>query len=112
MAKIKEFASQAAPEDIIGYSFYCVGCKFTHPVHTKVGSHNGSQWGWNGSMDKPTFTPSVLVQYPWGEERKPMVCHSFVTDGMIEFLADCTHEFAGKTVELPEFKWDDYDDEY
>ena len=28
------------------------------------------------------------------------VCHSFVTDGKIQFLGDCTHELAGQTVEL------------
>jgi hypothetical protein len=32
------------------------------------------------------------------------VCHSFVTDGRIQFLTDCTHAFAGRTVDLPE--WD------
>lgn len=28
------------------------------------------------------------------------ICHSFVRNGKIEFLSDCTHELAGKTVEL------------
>lgn len=28
-------------------------------------------------------------------------CHSFVRDGQIEFLSDCTHALAGKTVSLP-----------
>lgn len=28
------------------------------------------------------------------------VCHSFVRDGRIEFLGDCTHELAGKSVAL------------
>jgi hypothetical protein len=29
-------------------------------------------------------------------------CHLFITDGKIEYLADCTHELAGKTVEMEE----------
>jgi hypothetical protein len=29
-------------------------------------------------------------------------CHSFVTNGKIQFLADCTHKLAGQTVELPD----------
>jgi hypothetical protein len=29
-------------------------------------------------------------------------CHSFVRAGMIEFLSDCTHELAGKTVPIPD----------
>jgi hypothetical protein len=32
-------------------------------------------------------------------------CHSFVTDGKIQFLPDCYHSLKGQTVELPE--WDD-----
>lgn len=28
------------------------------------------------------------------------VCHSFVFDGEIRFLGDCTHALAGKTVPL------------
>lgn len=31
------------------------------------------------------------------------VCHSFVTDGNIQFLDDCTHELKGKTVPLEDF---------
>lgn len=33
-------------------------------------------------------------------EPKPKVCHSFVRNGKIEYLNDCTHELAGQTVEL------------
>ena len=32
----------------------------------------------------------------------PSVCHSFVTDGRIQFLADSNHALAGQTVDLPE----------
>jgi hypothetical protein len=32
------------------------------------------------------------------------LCHSFVRDGRIEFLSDCTHSLAGQTVELPEIE--------
>jgi hypothetical protein len=30
----------------------------------------------------------------------PTVCHSFVKNGYIQYLSDCTHEFAGLTIEL------------
>jgi hypothetical protein len=36
-------------------------------------------------------------------EFKCSVCHSFVTDGRIQFLGDCTHALAGQTVDLPEW---------
>lgn len=96
--------------------FYCPGCKSHHGPRVE-GSSPGPLWGWNGSLDLPTFTPSILVRGTVpvtddevsrimnGEkvEPKPFVCHSFVTDGMIQYLADSTHEFAGKTIEIPDF---------
>lgn len=86
--------------------FWCPGCKEMHVVN--------SGWQSNGDYDRPTFSPSVIVRYrhPKGhtnENPAPLgyggpyveeVCHSFVRDGRIEFLGDCTHELAGKTVPL------------
>ena len=31
-------------------------------------------------------------------------CHSFVTDGRIQYLDDCTHELRGQTIDLPDIK--------
>jgi hypothetical protein len=50
-------------------------------------------------MEAPTFEPSILVE---GARSR---CHSFVREGRIKFLSDCTHELAGQTVDLPEFGW-------
>lgn len=30
-------------------------------------------------------------------------CHSFVVDGQMQFLGDCTHALAGQTVPIPEW---------
>lgn len=84
--------------------FTCPGCDDFHTV--TVEAPNG--WDWNGDLERPTFAPSVLVRYGIvaGEDRR---CHSFVRDGRVEFLSDCTHEFAGQTVDLPPwggFPWD------
>lgn len=78
--------------------FWCPGCEQAHAVHVG-GDHPGPKWGWNGSLDAPTFTPSILVKRHAGYES---VCHSFVTNGRIQFLADSTHPLAGQTVDLPE----------
>jgi len=61
-------------------------------------------WGWNGSMDSPTFTPSIFVNRGEVNPTAP-ACHSFVTDGKIQFLGDCSHSMAGTTVEIPD--WDE-----
>jgi len=55
-------------------------------------------WNWNGSVDAPTVLPSVLSR--GGREGRETVCHSFITDGRVQFLTDCTHEFAGQTMDL------------
>lgn len=95
--------------------FWCPGCETYHGVWTnKPNELTGAKWNWNGSLITPTFTPSILVrgtQKITDEEAdrimageklpvKETVCHSFVTDGKIKFLNDCTHKLAGKTVEL------------
>lgn len=69
--------------------FVCPGCGENHAVN--------DSWSFNGDRIKPTFNPSLLVAMPG----LPSRCHSFVKDGQIQFLSDCTHALAGKTVDLP-----------
>lgn len=77
---------------------------------------DSTKWGFNGNAEKPTITPSVLTwgdpnpnadpeHDPTGKYRNGWRCHSFVTDGRIQFLTDCTHALAGQTVDLPD--WSD-----
>ena len=40
-------------------------------------------------------------------EPRPYVCHSFVREGKIEFLGDCTHALKGQTVDLNDVVEDD-----
>ena len=91
-------------------AFECPGCKHDHVIPTK----GANAWGFNGNADSPTFTPSLLVRgthYLTDEDHKrimagekfepiPLVCHSFITDGKIQFLGDCTHELKNQTVDL------------
>lgn len=100
-----------------GYAYRCP-CGDTH--------HLTKGWQWNGDREKPTFTPSVMVttghfiqngrtdngcwctyakEHP--EENLAFGCyrcHSYVRDGMVQFLADCTHPLAGQTVALPDWR--------
>ena len=76
--------------------FKCPGCGFLHAIHVKGPAR--PTWTWNGSLDAPTFQPSVAVH--WTEHGIAKVCHSFVTDGRIQFLGDCTHALAGQTVPI------------
>lgn len=99
-----------------GLLFWCPGCNHAHRIQHGDGPR--PRWGWNGNAEKPTFTPSVLVR--WNEPSDnpaefddtskdiQKVCHSFVRDGMIEFLGDCTHALAGQTVPLAQFPHSDW----
>lgn len=91
-------------------AFYCPGCEAAHVIPV-AGPH---AWGWNSNEDKPTFNPSILVHdHRWTDDNGKVRghrCHSFVRDGRIMFLLDCTHTMAGRTVELSEWEghevWD------
>jgi hypothetical protein len=77
--------------------FFCPACGVAHWIPT-AGSRG---WTWNGSKERPTFAPSLLV-LPRGRREAPDTprCHMFVRDGEIEYLSDSTHQFAGKTVPM------------
>ena len=82
--------------------FWCPGCKSAHSLRVNaVAPYTG--WDWNGSLESPTFSPSLLVTVKFGEEGKlDHVCHSFIKEGKMQFLGDCTHDLKNKTVPLPE----------
>ena len=96
-------------------AFWCPGCDEAHTVRPRPAA--SPSWEFNGDGDRPTFAPSILVtgtqrltddehaRVMRGEhvEPRPLVCHSFVRDGNIEFLGDCTHALAGQTVPLPDW---------
>lgn len=69
--------------------FHCPGCGYGHAFEVP-------RWTWNGSMDSPTFSPSLLIEAGTPGNR----CHLFVKEGCIEFLSDCHHKLAGQTVEM------------
>lgn len=85
-----------APEDATHLHFMTPG-PFTSrilPVHIHGIRAVTCNWTWNGDVDKPTLRPSVLT---WDNDRR---CHTWITDGQAIFLSDCTHEFAGQTLDL------------
>jgi Family of unknown function (DUF6527) len=89
----------------------CPGCGHYHYFNPPdQPTRGGAKWEWNGNRDRPTFAPSMLetVNPPghpaYVPEFPTSVCHSWVRDGRIEFLADCTHAHAGKTMDLPDWE--------
>lgn len=74
-----------------GWLVECPGCGYGHLFDDR--------WTFNGNQERPTFSPSMLVNAGMPGATR---CHSFVRDGRFEFLSDCDHELAGKTVEIAE----------
>lgn len=74
------------------WMFWCPGCEANHAFIV-------GRWTFNGDMNKPTFSPSLL----YGKDGRHQRCHIFVTDGKIQYLSDCDHELAGQIINLPEY---------
>ena len=83
-------------------AFRCPGCDSDHVI---VFSGDRKVHEWNGDATKPTLRPSVVLNWTGkiAEGSPARVCHSFVTDGQIQFLADCTHALVGQTVPIPDW---------
>lgn len=69
---------------------WCPGCDEAHAVPVT----GPNAWRFDGNVESPTLSPSLLCK---GVRR----CHSFVREGSWQFLTDCEHGLAGKTVPLP-----------
>jgi len=99
-------------------AFYCKGCGQYHGLN--IDKDYPVNWDFNGDYDKPTFSPSIMARtghyipehkgscwcnyYEEHPEETPAfkcsICHSYVRDGKIEYLSDCTHDLAGQTIDL------------
>lgn len=90
--------------------FVCPGCKaggpegydglHMLPVNAPKGLEKPS-WEFNGNLEAPTLSPSILSKNGYVER-----CHSFLRDGVFEFLTDSTHPLSGQKVPIPDLpKW-------
>jgi hypothetical protein len=95
----------------LGFSIHCLGCDHRHVLFTRPwkkdltkASLDGPVWSFNGNVDRPTFSPSLVVhEAKWDDGTiAHHRCHSFIRDGQIQYLSDCGHSMAGRTLDLPE----------
>ncbi len=85
-------------------TYWAVKC----PVNGRINVPRDGRWTFDGNYERPTFSPSI--NETWGKpgqtmeefnaDPNPNRNHVFIRDGHIEFLSDCTHSFAGSTVEI------------
>ena len=106
--KILRETSFGMYHDKKGFNFWCPACDMPHGIPVE----GPNSWRWNGNLNQPSFTPSIKVTMgPRVDpdtglalpESKRRICHSFVTDGKIEYCSDCTHQRAGQTVSMIEW---------
>ena len=73
------------------YLFECPACECCHYIN--------DTWNMTGPEDKITVRPSIFVNR--GRiNPESHACHLYIADGKIQYLDDCSHEYAGKTVEM------------
>lgn len=91
--------------------FWCPGCDQPHGPRVEGPddpdpAKRKPKWTWNGDRARPTLQPSILVHTDGRDGTKK--CHSYVTDGQIQFLGDSYHSLAGQTVPIPEWPKEDW----
>jgi len=80
-------------ESDAGYHHWCSGCNRLHTLP------KGRGWTYFSPGDGMSAIPSFHLS--WQNER---VCHYFLTNGQIDYLADCHHALRGPqpVPDLPE----------
>ena len=94
---LTEVAPDRSPK-CLRHFFWCPGCDDIHSVVSTIPDVDPGKvamWEWDG---KDSFDPSILVT--WNGDGEMKRCHSFIRSGKWQFLEDCTHRLAGKTVPL------------
>ncbi len=98
-----------------GFIHWCPGCEEAHYIQT---AGDGPNWSFDGNVEKPTFGPSVKIEWTGGsmggtnieknsvcidkeKDRWQSICHYFIRNGQIEYCSDSTHQLSGKTISLP-----------
>ncbi len=70
--------------------YVCPHCGYAHIIPFLKDYGTGPRWEWNGSLARPTLTPSIRCHYPAGHEALPAggVCHHFLNDGKVGVCGD------------------------
>jgi len=79
------------------YTYYPL-TKRIIPIQLTGSRADTNNWSWNGDTERPTLRPSILTEVNYGGVLYR--CHSFVNDGVVQFLEDCSHELRGKSIPL------------
>lgn len=83
-------------------TYWCRGCGRRHAVRvraTDTGPGTGGVWAWNGSLSRPTLSPSVRINVDANPRIGPR-CQHIVHEGVISYDRETTHAYAGNSFEV------------
>lgn len=92
MAKVLEFTKQDGSHG--GWIANCPACGWSHLFDQR--------WTFNGDVESPTFAPSMLVH--GDPDGGPKRCHSYLRNGVWEYLSDCEHGMPNQCVPVPDWE--------
>ena len=101
--KLYEVDKSKRQDNAPDYIMECPGCGNSHGLYVTHPNDIGHQWQFDGNTESPTVTPSINSKWTYAGGKKH-VCHFYVKQGQIQYLSDCTHELAGKTVAMIDIK--------
>ena len=70
--------------EVVLPSAYPPGPGIVHPHQIATCQIQEDRWTWDGDEDRPTLTPSILVETLWGEDRTRVYWHGYMTAGRLE----------------------------
>ena len=79
------------------FGWYCPGCKMNHSVNCDA--NNNGAWKHSKEGNGDTISPDLLIRYK-DLSGNSIICNSSITDGMIKYKSDTTHEYSNQTIEL------------
>lgn len=85
------------------YELLCKPCG--HHNIPKVGKP-GANWTFNGDFTNPSFTPSMNETRTLtndDDSKTVYRCHFVLTNGVMNYCSDCTHNLAGQSIPLEPF---------
>lgn len=79
------------------FSHWCPACMKAHTLEVGSLQTDGHCLGFDGDVASPTFEPQIVHRDAKG------VCTYVLRAGRLQFGIECTHDLAGREVELPYF---------
>lgn len=84
--------------------FVCPGCQEfggsgLHMLPVNSEGLKKANWRWDENLEMPTLNPSILTH---SGRNQANVCHSYLIEGVFQFLDDSTHSLANKHALMPD----------